>query len=162
MANELISRIENEIGLIDRLFSSYDDLLTRCQQPPAPNAVEIAAVAAVLQSFYLGIENISLMVAKNLDEGVPRGANWHQELLAQMTMATQRRKPLITPETRDILADYLGFRHVARHSYSFFLDWDEMAHLIVMLPSAWMQAKSEFHAFALSLRSGDKPETPSS
>jgi len=51
------------------------------------------------------------------------------------------------------LADYLGFRHFYRHSYSFYLEWEEVEKLVMSLEEVWEQAKGELQAFLDSLGS---------
>jgi hypothetical protein len=57
--------------------------------------VEITATASVLHSFYNGLENIFLTIAKGLDESVPSGAKWHRELLMQMADTNPKRGPVL-------------------------------------------------------------------
>lgn len=147
MTDELASQIQFEIEQIDRLFSSYADLLARCLEPPVPSLIELTAMASVLHSFYNGLENAFLSIAKELDDSVPRGPRWHRDLLAQMAQATPKRKPVISTTTRQRLTDYLGFRHFYRHAYAFFVDWNELEKLVIPLQAVWAQTKSEFQSF---------------
>ena len=61
-----------EIGQIDQLLAVYADLVERVQQRP-PDLVEITAIASVLHSFYNGLENIFLSIAKGVDQQVYTG-----------------------------------------------------------------------------------------
>ena len=70
-----------------------------------------------------------------------------------MAQSTSSRAPVLTSETAHQLADYLGFRHFFRHSYSFFLDWNEMERLILSLNKVWMQVKTELQLFVHNLGS---------
>ncbi|OIO73903.1 MAG: hypothetical protein AUJ85_06890 [Elusimicrobia bacterium CG1_02_37_114] len=153
MANNIISQIRFEIGQIDQLFGSYSDLLKRSQES-TPDLVEITAIAAVLHSFYNGVENIFLSIAKGLDEDVPKGSKWHRDLLVQMTQQIPRRSHVISEKTAQELAEYLGFRHFYRHSYSFFLKWDDVEKLVTPLKNVWTQLKRELNLFIDSLSSG--------
>lgn len=69
-----------------------------------------------------------------------------------MTNSTKHRGPVITDEMADQLADYMGFRHFYRHSYSFFLEWDELEKLAMPLVEVWDQAKAELLLFLDTLR----------
>ncbi len=120
-AEKVITQITFEVSQIDQLFAVYTDLLDRVQQG-TPNTTEIAAAASVLHSFYNGVENIFLSVAKGLDQSVPSGSQSHRDLLLQMIRATTNRTAVVSKETANMLADYLGFRHFFRHSFSFFID----------------------------------------
>jgi len=146
LIKNVISQVQFEIGQIDQLFDSYADLLER-QGKNDPDLVEITAIAAVLHSFYNGLENIFLSIAKGLDANVPSTAQWHRDLLNQMTNSTATRNPLLTIETSGRLSDYLGFRHFFRHSYSFFMEWEELEKLVTPLHEVWGQAKEEIEKF---------------
>jgi len=115
--------------------------------------VEATAVASVLHSFYNGLENIFLAIAKGIDAEVPSGAQWHRGLLTKMTESATSRGPVLTVEMAHRLADYLGFRHFYRHSYSFYLEWEEVEKLVMSLEEVWEQAKGELQAFLDSLGS---------
>lgn len=140
------AQITFEMEQIDHLFVVYADLLARVMQRN-PDTVEIAAVSSVLHSFYNGIGNVFLLVAKNIDQDVPTGSQSHRDLLLQMTKPTNKRGNVISKETAKRLADYLGFRHFYRHSYSFFIDWAELQKLVLVLREVWEQTRSEFSDF---------------
>jgi hypothetical protein len=57
------------------------------------------------------------------------------------------------------LADRLVFRHFYRHSYSFFLEWDELKPLATRLPQVWAEAKEQIRGF-LSRQLGADATTP--
>jgi hypothetical protein len=152
LAEKVISQVEFEIGQIDQLFKSYADLLERVQKN-MPDLVEVTAVASVLHSFYNGLENIFLSIAKGIDADVPAGSQWHRDLLTRMAESTARRRSVLTTEMAHRLADYLGFRHFYRHSYSFFLEWDEVEKLVTPLAEVWVQVKDELQLFLNSLSS---------
>ncbi len=73
MAEKIISQIKFEIEQIDRLFELYADLLEQVQKG-TPGLVDATAVASVLHSFYNGLENVFLSIAKGIDADVPAGA----------------------------------------------------------------------------------------
>jgi hypothetical protein len=150
LAEKVISQVKFEIGQIDQLFESYADLLERAQKN-MPDLVEVTAMASVLHSFYNGLENIFLSIAKGIDTYVPTGSQWHRDLLTRMTESTSSREPVLTAEMAHRLADYLGFRHFYRHSYSFFLEWGELEKLVTSLAEVWDQAKDELQLFLDSL-----------
>ena len=53
-----------------------------------PDDIELSALAAMLHSFYNGIENIFKRVTAELDDRLPGGEFWHRELMDCMTMPT--------------------------------------------------------------------------
>jgi len=152
LAEEVIAQVKFEIEQIDQLFQFYVDLLAQARKVQ-PNLVEVTALASVLHSFYNGLENIFLSIAKGMDANIPEGAQWHRDLLDQMTTSTPNRKSVLTEEMSRRLSDYLGFRHFYRHTYSFFLDWEEMEKLVIPLEEVWSRVKGELQTFLNTLSS---------
>jgi len=150
LVDKVISQVKFEVGQIDQLLESYADLLERVQKN-TPDLVEVTAVASVLHSFYNGLENIFLAIAKGSDADIPAGSQWHRDLLIRMTESTASRGPVLTTDLAHRLMDYLGFRHFYRHSYSFFLEWEELDKLVTPLAEVWAQVKSELQLFLDSL-----------
>ncbi len=146
MVKKVISRVKFDIGQVDHLLESYADLLERSQRSTL-DLVEVTAIASVLHSFYNGLENIFLVIAKGIDSDIPTGNQWHRDLLTRMTEPTSNREAVLTIKTAHRLADYLGFRHFYRHSYSFFLKWGELEKLVTSLGEVWKQTKAELELF---------------
>lgn len=82
-----------------------------------------------------------------MDHAAPGGSNWHRELLAQMSSGTSSREAVISKSLERNLAEYLAFRHFYRHSYSFFLEWDELEPLVSSPNEIWQQIQSEVENF---------------
>lgn len=152
LADKLISQIQFEIEQIDHLFDAYQALFLHALQSIEPTLVEITALGSVLHSFYNGLENIFVRIAKALDKNVPSDAQWHRELLLQMGESNPNRMPVLSSSVILRLNDYRSFRHFYRHSYSFFLEWDELEQLVKPLSALWTQVKIELQAFIDSLR----------
>jgi len=153
LAEKILSQVRFEIGQIDQLLVAYADLWERARQG-TPDLVEMTAMASVLHSFYNGLENIFLSIVKGLDQEVPTGTQWHRDLLVQVSHGTANRSKVISVELAQRMADYLGFRHFYRHSYSFFLEWGELEKLVTALPEVWDQIKRELSAFLAGLEQG--------
>jgi hypothetical protein len=129
-----------EIQQIDKLIVTYSELLEKCEQNE-PDKVEIAALGSVLHSFYNGLENIFSVIAKEVDASLPQGFSWHKDLLIQISNKASSRNAVISEATREKLINYLGFRHFYRHSYSFFLDWNDLKPLITNLNPTWNEVR---------------------
>lgn len=111
-------------------------------------------VALNLHGFYSGLERIFERVASTIDGNVPDGANWHQELLNQMSIEIPGSRPaVISPETVDMLQDYRGFRHIVRNVYTYHLNPDKMERLINNLDAVHEKVTAELTAFAGFLQS---------
>ena len=147
MSNEkLISHIQFEIQQIDKLFDVYDELLMKCKEKE-PDLVEVTATASVLHSFYNGLENIFQIIGKRIDNTALQGEQWHKRLLSEMAKQTEKRHAVISEDLKEKLVEYMGFRHFFRHSYSFFLEWDELKRLVLPLGDIWSQVKKELMEF---------------
>lgn len=150
---KLVSQVRHEVGQIDRLVTSYADLLRNAREC-TPGLVEITALGSVLHSFYHGLESIFLAIAKGLDGQVPSGRHWHRDLLAQMTRENARRGPVISLQAAEKLTDYMMFRHFFRHAYSFLLEWDELKKLVFPLHEVWAEVKQQLNQFLDTLVPG--------
>ncbi len=131
-----------EIEQINQLLSTYDDLLVKCQANE-PDKIEIAALGSVLHSFYNGLENIFSVIAKEFDKQLPQGLSWHRDLLIQISSKTNVRDSIVSELTRLKLLNYLGFRHFYRHSYSFFLNWNDLEPLVLSLKEVWHEVQTQ-------------------
>lgn len=139
--------IEFELEEIESLFQLYKKELFDLNLEQTPNLVELTAFASVLHSFYNGIENILLEIAKNIDNDTPSDSNWHRSLLLQMTEENKFRKPVLSEKIKNELKKYLTFRHFFRHSYSFHLEWEELEKLVKPIHKVWGRFKSEILSF---------------
>ena len=107
------------------------------------------SVALNLHGFYAGLERVFEMVAAGIDGNAPRGENWHQMLLEQMTAEVSSVRPaLISRETRQMLDEYRGFRHVVRNVYAFRFDLDKIRKLVQGTLAVFSQVRAELLAFA--------------
>jgi hypothetical protein len=128
-----ISRLQNELK--DKGFSG------------SPRAVKLAVaqadsfairgIGSVLHDFYVAIENIFEVIARDIDERLPSGENWHQELLRQMALnVPQVRPPLLQRDTAVLLDEFRAFRHVFRNVYGFNLSSARIGDLLKKFPDA--------------------------
>jgi len=135
-----------EFNQINTLLESYDELFLIVKNQ-TPNLVELAALASILHSFYNGIENIFQIILKKIDQQVINDPKWHKELLRKMSERTPQRDAVISVGTMLLLSQYLSFRHFYRHSYSFYLNWNDMQPLVNSLNEVWDKFSKEFNEF---------------
>jgi hypothetical protein len=81
-----MAEVRFEIGQIDKLFSTYAELLAKVHTRES-DLIELTALGSVLHSFYNGVESIFASIAKQVDSNVPSGAASHRTLLNQMSAA---------------------------------------------------------------------------
>jgi hypothetical protein len=58
------------------------------------------SVALNLHGFYSGVERLFEKIAATIDGSVPDSANWHQELLKQMSIEVPGVRPAVLPYER--------------------------------------------------------------
>ncbi|MBW2035743.1 MAG: hypothetical protein JRI94_19630 [Deltaproteobacteria bacterium] len=113
-------------------------------------------VALNLHSFYSGLEHVFEKIASLVDESIPTGANWHQELLRQMNIEVPGVRPaVISAELRTELEEYRGFRHIVRNVYTYQLNPEKLERLITMLRETLSRTERELLAFAKFLESAE-------
>lgn len=122
LANSLAVALRFEIDQIEQLLATYAPLRDAVQHTP-PDVVQVTAIAAMLHSFYNGVEHMFTIIAKQVDGELPAGAQWHRTLLDQMSRLAPKRQAVISLLLVQDLSSYLAFRHFFRHAYSFLLSW---------------------------------------
>lgn len=147
MSHDLSRQIDVECRQLQRLLETHAGLLNKCRQL-APSVDEMAALAAVLNAFYNGIENVFKRVALALDGGIPHGLTSHSDLLVSMSEAKSNRPALLSESLYETLQEYLDFRHVFRHAYSFELRWMKMKHLVLGLNDVFRRFEQDLSAFS--------------
>jgi len=143
-------RLGKQIGVereqLNRLIEVHRPLLAKCAAQ-APNDIELSALAALLHSFYTGVENIFKRVAVEIDGALPRGEAWHRQLLDAMSVGNNSRGPVISTPLRDGLSEYMAFRHFFRQAYSFDLRWGKMSALVLNCEATLRRLEAELEAF---------------
>lgn len=110
------------------------------------------AAALNLHALYSGIERLFELVARQVDDSMPVGANWHSELLAQMAApVTGVRMPVISLALFGHLDRLRGFRHVVRNVYTYNLDIEQVALLVRQLPETMQLIHADLSAFTAFL-----------
>lgn len=126
------------LTLVGRIQQSLEDLLTIVSRAETL-AVKFRSnlddgyldgVALNLHAFYSAVEKIFEDIARTIDDGVPSGPDWHRDLLIQMSAEIPGvRPPVISRQTRLVLDDFRGFRHVVRNIYTYNLRADRVIEL---------------------------------
>lgn len=115
------------------------------------------SVALNLHSFYTALERIFELIATTVDGTKPQGENWHYGLLRQMGTDIELTRPaIISRETRNILDEYRGFRHVVRNVYSFELSESKIEPLVEGLIPLFDKVKAELENFIVFLDANGK------
>ncbi len=150
MSRKLEEQIRLELEQLNSLLEFQGGILAR-RQSADPDSTEVAALAAILHSFYTGIENIFKRVALELDGTAPSGLDSHSALLDSMASSNACRDAVVSQELRSRLKEYLQFRHFFRYAYSFLLRWDRMSPLVLNSPQTLRLLEAELNAFLARL-----------
>lgn len=143
----LAQRIRDECEELARVVDRVQKAWHRSQS--SSDDLYLDSVALNLHGFYAGLERLFEMIAAVVDGQLSRGENWHQMLLEQVAAETPAVRPaVISDETRWILDEYRGFRHVVRNVYTFRFDPAKVRNLVERVPAAYSQVRAELLAFA--------------
>jgi hypothetical protein len=142
----LASRILNEISSLGVVVARVED----AWKAAAANNDDFYfdSVALNIHSFYSGLERIFEKISSAVDGSLPKGVNWHQELLKQMTLEIPDVRPaVISEKTREQLEPYRGFRHVVRNVYTYHISPNKMKPLAKGIRQVFKQVEKELTAF---------------
>lgn len=144
------ARIRQEVTELDRVASRAIRAWALAQT--VPDDLLVDATALNVHGFYAGLERVFTLVAERVDASLPDSANWHQDLLRQMTTELPGvRAAVLSPDLFPALDRYRGFRHVVRNVYAYVLDSRLVSVLVEDLPGTSERVRTELEAFADSL-----------
>ena len=140
----LATRLRAELVDLERVVQRTEHLFSK-----AGNDEDyLDGVALNLHGFYAGVERIFEQIAREIDDSLPGGPEWHRELLMQMSAeVSSTRPPVIGRATRDCLDEYRGFRHVVRNVYTFNLRATRLKELVTELPVCYKALIQDVTAF---------------
>jgi hypothetical protein len=112
------------------------------------------AVALNMHGYYSGVEHVFEDIARTIEDSIPSGANWHTELLTQMSKEIKGvRPPVISQSTQAVLDDFRALRHIIRNVYAFNLTPARLNELLILLPKCFDSTQSDFLKFIQFLES---------
>jgi hypothetical protein len=154
----LSSRLRAEFHELERVLSRVSALTEKARAHE--DADYLDGVALNLHGFYAGVERVLEAIAREVDESVPAGPEWHRDLLMQMSGEVKGvRPPVLSDDTKARLDDYRGFRHVVRNVYTFQLRSSRIFELADDLPGCHESLKRDMEAFFAFLEGlGDAKE----
>lgn len=128
--NNIIEYCKAEFENLERVVKEMEHLLST--KKSGFTVIELSAAAAFLHNFYNGVENILKRIFKYKRFLLNHSDNWHKDML---NMAL--KKKVIDKGLYEGLYDYLTFRHMFIHSYSFQIEWEKLKPLAVDLKSIY-------------------------
>lgn len=146
----LAGRIRQELKEVAQVVERTEKIWQHAQH--ATDDYHVDAAALNMHGFYAGIERVLEMIADTVDQSKPSDANWHQEILRQMTAEIPGVRPaVLSTDARNKLDIYRGFRHVVRNVYTFNIDPAQVELLVQNLQNTMQIASAELLQFADTL-----------
>jgi hypothetical protein len=140
--NNLPLEISTEIDNIEKVLFNIKE----AQNIINKSTLELSGMAAFLQNFYNGIENIFKQTFKILKIDIPKGESWHKELLEKAVEID-----VISEELSLDIYEYLAFRHFFIHSYGFMLEEAPIEELTDNIFEVWEKFKLSLNIFFKSI-----------
>ncbi|MEL6325552.1 MAG: hypothetical protein AAFQ61_01405 [Cyanobacteria bacterium J06626_23] len=129
-------RIKKELAKMQQAVERAQKVIPKLQAIEDEDILEafISDSALNMQSFYTGAESILYAIARDIDQSVPSGESWHQQLVEQMSVEIPTvREAVLSTETAEWLDEFRRFRHVVRSMYAFDLDEERVLQLVAKL-----------------------------
>jgi hypothetical protein len=146
MWDETKEKVDTELKQLTSLLEKFERIFNKIAVSE-PDAIELSALAAMLHAFYNGCENIFKRIAVEIDHSFPDSPTSHRDLLLQMGNATSVRPAVISLQLLFSLTEYLNFRHVFRHAYTFDLNWQKMSPLVNNCKTIFKELAQELDTF---------------
>jgi len=105
------------------------------------------AMGTYLMNFYNGVENIIKRISKEYYLTMPKGENWHKELLLLSVNPPQGKIPLFSQSIVEKLNTYRNFRHRFVSGYGFQLKAEKMLELTDNITPLWSEIKTAISDF---------------
>ncbi len=150
---ELIQRISDGFTNVKEAVQLIDHALQNLKDAPDRyrRSIEVE-ISRYLYDFYKQLENIFEQIAHDVDKVVPKGEQWHKELLQQMSESNTIRAPVLSQETYLELKKLLGFRHVFLYIYGKELDYEKMLINATLVNELFPNLSKELDVFIAFLR----------
>ncbi len=140
------TEIEQELSALQDLEEELQSYLAEVKEDPG--AMEKRAIGSVIHDFYSGAEKIFELISEEIDQDVPSGKDWHNRLLTRMAGEVEGVRPaVISDELREILEEYLRFRHLFRNIYGYKLKWERISPLAKKLSDINKRIRTEIKEF---------------
>jgi hypothetical protein len=148
----LAGRIHQDLAELERVVERVERATRAHREHSNQEDLFLDAAALNLHDFYGGLERVFAHIASSVDESVPSGADWHRELLRQMTVEIPGVRPqVLDGRVAGTVDEFLRFRHVVRHIYTFELDPERVERLADRLRPTFGDVREALLAFTTFL-----------
>ena len=152
----LAGRIREALAELERVIGRAEELADKAGRTGDDGYWD--GVALNLHGFYAGVERIFEDVGRTMEGSVPDSADWHRDLLLQMSAEMSGVRPaVIGRDTRYCLDEYRAFRHVVRNVYAFNLRPSRLQELVSGLRPCFDSTARDLLGFATFLERLSRP-----
>jgi len=142
----LVGRIRQELSDVKKSVERAKMAWEKAEEEA--DSLYLDSAALNLHDFYSGLERIFRLIAEIVDEVMPAGSSWHQEILKQMAAEVPSVRPaVISQELRDRLDEYRAFRHIVRNVYAHNFRADRIKELMEKVEETFSDVEGELMAF---------------
>lgn len=103
-------RIRQELLEIQKMISKTQSYIKQHKEP------QTMVIVLSLYSFYTGVERIFKFIARFIDYLEPMEADWHEQLLYQMTLTIPDVRPKVISQSTQLSLDEFRRVHDVVHS----------------------------------------------
>jgi hypothetical protein len=123
MNQQLIDEINIELNSMKLIVDDIELLIIEVGNNEATNIYK-TALGGFAAQFYNGVENILKRIHKSYKIDLPKGENWHLDLLERFSIESGFAIPIkLSSPIIESLTDYRRFRHYFFHGYSHNINW---------------------------------------
>lgn len=142
MKSQIKSELKEIKTIVNRIEKAWQ------KQQNTGDKLYLDSVALNLYSFYAGFERIFELIAREIDNTIPDGSAWHQNLLRQMSIEIEKVRPqVISKSTQEKLDEYRSFRHVIRNIYSFNIAESKLKPLVENIHHTFKDVRDDLNDF---------------
>lgn len=153
VSRELGSKIQVGLAELAIVRQQFQPLIS-LPSDATVGVIETSAACAMLHSFYTEIEKILKLIARECDGQLPSSDSWHRDLLIQMSQATANRPAVLSAGLREVLNEFLAFRHLFRGASIALMRWEKLYPLVAKVDQTYHQADGEIEAFRRFIEEG--------
>ena len=137
----LLGYLSNQMELLGRILKEVEDTNPTSKE-------KTSHLAYLLHNFYCALEDVFQEIAKTFENRIEDPSKYHRELLNRMQLDVPGIRPkLLSRESRLVLDELRGFRHVFRHAYDYELDPAKVKGLKHKLITHWKCIEKDIAVF---------------
>ena len=137
----LVGYLSNQMELLRRILKEVEDTNPSSKE-------KTSHLAYLLHNLYCALEDVFREIAKTFENRIEDPSKYHRELLNRMQLDVPGIRPkLLSRESRLVLDELRGFRHIFRHAYDYELNPDRVKSLKQKMLAHWKRIEKDVAVF---------------